>query len=199
MCLLISFRCLVNRKVNEWVCKNFPRASIGIFATRSILHSPTPPKKITSPISPSSHTPMFPRVLSSAFKRAQGSHTKPGKDDDDSFVACPPRLCPHSSEMKGGNNYLHVWCLKSFDIYLVEQVWLTAALEAGLSFAPITVHVKMAETWELPISSTKLYVWSRQFSLAPNAVLHVQANLFWNNWQHECFMCYLWTASQDSL
>lgn len=113
--------------------------------------------------------------------------------------APPPRLCPHSSEMKGGNNYLHVWCLKSFDIYLVEQVWLTAALGAGLSFAPITVHVKMAETWELPISSTKLYVWSRQFSLAPNAVLHVQANLFWNNWQHECFMCYLWTASQDSL
>lgn len=158
MCLLISFRCLwqLTAKLTNECARIF--SCIDWHLCYSLYSAFPHPPKITSPISPSSHTPMFPCVLSSAFKRAQGSHTKPGKDDDDSFVACPPRLCPHSSEMKGGNNYLHVWCLKSFDIYLVEQVWLTAAMGAGLSFAPITVHVKMAETWELPISSTKLYV-----------------------------------------
>lgn len=55
------------------------------------------------------------------------------------LLPVPLCLCPHSSKMKGGNNYLSVSCLKSFDIYLEEQVWFPLAIGTVLSF---TVHIK---------------------------------------------------------
>lgn len=49
------------------------------------------------------HSSRFLPAQSPIIMRAQGSHTKPGKDYDDSFADWPPLcLCPHSSEMKGG-------------------------------------------------------------------------------------------------
>ena len=77
-------------------------------------------------------------------------------------------LCPHSSKMKDGNNYLGVWCLKSFDIHLEEQVWFPAYgdVDAGLCFASITVHVKMANWLGVAIFFCNVAVVESQHLLA---------------------------------
>lgn len=106
----------------QWVCQIFlpPGLQISLYHSLcSVFVSLNTP-----PSSSSSSTPH----ASPLIRRARGSHTKPGRDYDDSFVAhppCPPSslcLCPHSFKMKDGNNFLSVWCLKSSDIHLEVQV-----------------------------------------------------------------------------
>lgn len=120
--------------------------------------------------------------------RAQGSHTKPGKDYDDSFAACTPLcLCPHTSEMKGGGNYLGGLMLR---VHWLEPGGAgLVPYRCCLLFCVMInkVQVKMSEKTGSGHLFNKVTHLKRQHLLAQRAALYTSANNLWNNL--ECCKC----------
>lgn len=127
-------------------------------------------------------------VLTPLIRR---SHTKPGRDNDDSFVASPSLSLSTFLQNERRQQLSSGLIPQVFDIRVEEQVWFPA-YGYRCRFVFCGNYCPCQDGWQTGSAHPfcKVDLVESQSLLAWKAVLHVQANLLQNKWQHNFFMCY---------